>query len=88
MHESVPPDAPFLSPISVLTGAQAFKDGLLSVKDREVYAGRVKIAQIAVAYTALLRWDEFRGFAANEVRGCFLVFVPTIREIRDFYREM
>eukprot|EP01052_Picozoa_sp_SAG31_P045478 SAG31_NODE_8316_length_1475_cov_1.656977_2_plen_90_part_00 len=23
-----------------------------------------------------------------EVRGYFLVFVPTIREIRDFYREM
>eukprot|EP01052_Picozoa_sp_SAG31_P015768 SAG31_NODE_1022_length_10309_cov_9.623874_5_plen_103_part_00 len=25
---------------------------------------------------------------AVEVRSCFLVFVPTIREIRDFYREM
>ena len=23
-----------------------------------------------------------------QVRGYFLVFVPTIREIRDFYREM
>eukprot|EP01052_Picozoa_sp_SAG31_P030671 SAG31_NODE_3166_length_4601_cov_2.360729_5_plen_114_part_00 len=26
--------------------------------------------------------------AAMEVRSHFLVFVPTIREIRDFYREM
>eukprot|EP01052_Picozoa_sp_SAG31_P016771 SAG31_NODE_1124_length_9772_cov_11.331541_3_plen_105_part_00 len=25
---------------------------------------------------------------AKQVRGYFLVFVPTIREIRDFYREM
>eukprot|EP01052_Picozoa_sp_SAG31_P043518 SAG31_NODE_7275_length_1736_cov_4.816127_4_plen_73_part_00 len=24
----------------------------------------------------------------GQVRGYFLVFVPTIREIRDFYREM
>ena len=24
----------------------------------------------------------------KQVRGYFLVFVPTIREIRDFYREM
>eukprot|EP01052_Picozoa_sp_SAG31_P026434 SAG31_NODE_2394_length_5793_cov_2.006674_3_plen_53_part_00 len=24
----------------------------------------------------------------NQVRSYFLVFVPTIREIRDFYREM
>eukprot|EP01052_Picozoa_sp_SAG31_P001870 SAG31_NODE_63_length_28659_cov_23.074685_5_plen_70_part_00 len=30
-----------------------------------------------------LRWDQWLG------KGCYsLVFVPTIREIRDFYREM
>eukprot|EP01052_Picozoa_sp_SAG31_P051485 SAG31_NODE_12241_length_956_cov_1.211202_1_plen_84_part_00 len=39
--------------------------------------------------------DEKAGFAAahqlirqGKVRSCFLVFVPTIREIRDFYREV
>eukprot|EP01052_Picozoa_sp_SAG31_P040243 SAG31_NODE_5783_length_2328_cov_3.748543_1_plen_58_part_00 len=26
--------------------------------------------------------------AHGQVRGCFLVFVPTIGEMRDFYREM
>eukprot|EP01052_Picozoa_sp_SAG31_P005317 SAG31_NODE_231_length_19768_cov_9.498170_15_plen_84_part_00 len=36
--------------------------------------------------------DEFHDAKDYEdeaqVRGYFLVFVPTIREIRDFYREM
>eukprot|EP01052_Picozoa_sp_SAG31_P028292 SAG31_NODE_2720_length_5190_cov_3.678256_3_plen_70_part_00 len=29
-----------------------------------------------------------KGFDLDKVRGYFLVFVPTIRKIRDFYREM
>eukprot|EP01052_Picozoa_sp_SAG31_P080372 SAG31_NODE_40158_length_282_cov_1.983607_1_plen_45_part_10 len=33
---------------------------------------------------ALVRY----GFDSVKVRGYFLVFVPAIREIRDFYREM
>ena len=28
MHEGVPSDAPFLTPIALLTGGQAFKDAL------------------------------------------------------------
>eukprot|EP01052_Picozoa_sp_SAG31_P024995 SAG31_NODE_2164_length_6283_cov_2.762451_2_plen_110_part_00 len=29
-----------------------------------------------------------KGFMGPQVRSYFLVFVPTIREIRDFYRKM
>eukprot|EP01052_Picozoa_sp_SAG31_P074802 SAG31_NODE_33954_length_338_cov_0.870293_1_plen_98_part_00 len=32
--------------------------------------------------------DQVSVAAENQVRSYFLVFVPTIREIRDFYREM
>eukprot|EP01052_Picozoa_sp_SAG31_P041938 SAG31_NODE_6503_length_1993_cov_5.581837_2_plen_68_part_00 len=32
------------------------------------------------------RWNALSD--ARKVRSYFLVFVPTIREIRDFYREM
>eukprot|EP01052_Picozoa_sp_SAG31_P027232 SAG31_NODE_2532_length_5555_cov_2.362170_1_plen_234_part_00 len=46
--------------------------------------GRTPIAVIAVA--GLYRTGK--SFLLNQVRSYFLVFVPTIREIPDFYREM
>eukprot|EP01052_Picozoa_sp_SAG31_P039532 SAG31_NODE_5501_length_2499_cov_1.627083_2_plen_109_part_00 len=43
----------------------------------------------AAANAAMQSFDWNAGAMAQlQVRGYFLVFVPTIREIRDFYREM
>eukprot|EP01052_Picozoa_sp_SAG31_P026721 SAG31_NODE_2443_length_5682_cov_3.662428_8_plen_256_part_00 len=36
----------------------------------------------------LLAWQAVGRAMQTQVRSYFLVFVPTIREIRDFYREM
>ena len=64
MHEGVPPDAPFLTPMAVLTSAQAFQDALKVVSG--VQKSRVDIAKVSIYYTALLRWEEMEGFAKNE----------------------
>eukprot|EP01052_Picozoa_sp_SAG31_P035625 SAG31_NODE_4326_length_3354_cov_11.627035_2_plen_77_part_00 len=44
-----------------------------------------------IIHVVTLHWMPWLGalFADAHCKGCyFLVFVPTIREIRDFYREM
>ena len=64
MHEGVPTDAPFLTPMAVLTSAQAFQDALKVASGLE--KGRVDIAKISVYFIALVRWDEMQGFAKNE----------------------
>lgn len=64
MHEGVPTDAPFLTPMAVITSAQAFQDALKVVTG--VKKSRVDIAKISIYYTTLLRWDEMQEFAKNE----------------------
>ena len=64
MHENVPSDAPFLTPMAVISSAQAFQDALKVVSG--VKKSRVDIAKVSIYYTTLLRWDEMQGFAKNE----------------------
>jgi hypothetical protein len=64
MHENVPTDAPFLTPMAVITSAQAFQNALKIVSG--VQKSRVDIAKVSVYYVALVRWDEMQGFAKNE----------------------
>lgn len=68
MHESVPTDAPFLTPMALLTGGQAFAEALVDLKKTpgSAYTARVDTAKIAVYYVVLLRWDEIQSFAKKE----------------------
>ena len=60
MHEGVPSDAPFLTPIALLTGGQAFKDALKVASGvastTPQYEKRVDVAKISVYFVVLLRW--------------------------------
>ena len=60
MHEGVPSDAAFLTPIALLTGGQAFKDALKVASGvastTPQYEKRVDVAKISVYFVVLLRW--------------------------------
>ena len=60
MHEGVPSDAAFLTPIALLTGGQAFKDALRVASgvasSAPQYVERVHVAKISVYFVVLLRW--------------------------------
>eukprot|EP01052_Picozoa_sp_SAG31_P004506 SAG31_NODE_187_length_20848_cov_22.521953_12_plen_77_part_00 len=53
------------------------RDGLIRVYD-----------MVGCAYLGMLSGALRARLASGKVRGYFLVFVPTVREMRDFYREM
>ena len=62
----------FLTPMALLTSAQAFTRAhvaLAKTADDDpktlIYAARVARARMANMYTVLWRWDELRLFAAN-----------------------
>ena len=64
-----PPDGihkSYLTPMALLTSANAFKDGLRSLNPADtVFHERVERASMAVSYVFLWRWDELRAFAKN-----------------------
>ena len=64
LHEGVPTDAPFLSPIALLTAGEAFRDAA-RVATAPQYKRRVDVAKMAVLYVVLLRWSEVQMFARN-----------------------
>jgi hypothetical protein len=63
MHESVPANAAFLTPIALITGGQAFKDAEAVATGPQ--QGRVQKAKISIYYVVLLRWDEVFQFAVG-----------------------
>merc|ERR1711964_436194 len=59
-----PSNAPFFTPMALLTGGQAFKDAARVATAQ--YRTRVDVAKISVYYVVLLRWSEVRTFATKE----------------------
>eukprot|EP01052_Picozoa_sp_SAG31_P007171 SAG31_NODE_338_length_17490_cov_7.707032_14_plen_130_part_00 len=75
------------------TGGDAFRasTGVIPENDFTFKAGLR--ASVSTGFDPVCEDIDFSTFpgvgtAGVEVRSYFLVFVPTIREIRDFYREM
>ena len=60
-----PPTVPFLSPMAVLTSIQGFKEGEAATASVPKHHFRVQRAAMSSRFVALLRWDEFRHFAAT-----------------------
>ena len=65
MHESFDENAPFLTPIALLTAKASLDKGQILVAATR-YAQRVRVVKMAIQYVALLRWDALRAFAASE----------------------
>ena len=64
MRESVPTNAPFLTPKAVLTSAEAFANASKAVSSGSpLQKGRVNIAKISIYFVILVRWDEMQLFA-------------------------
>eukprot|EP01052_Picozoa_sp_SAG31_P055093 SAG31_NODE_15018_length_775_cov_1.071006_2_plen_164_part_01 len=55
----------YLTPMSLLTSANAFKDALNAVSQESALTSRVERASMAVKYVALWRWTELQTFASN-----------------------
>ena len=64
-HESFDHTAAFLTPIALLTSAEALQHAVELTTAGSKYRERVEVAKLAVYYPILLRWDEMRGFATN-----------------------
>lgn len=65
MREHFDHTAAFLTPIALLSSAEALQHGLKLTDAGSKYHQRVQMAKLAVYYPILLRWDEMHSFATN-----------------------
>ena len=65
MRENFDHTAAFLTPIALLSSAEALQRGLNLTDAGSKHHLRVQTAKLAVYYPILLRWDEIHGFATN-----------------------
>lgn len=66
MREGFDHYAAFLTPVALLTSADALNHALALSSNGSIFHQRVELVMMAIYYPILLRWDEMRSFASNE----------------------
>jgi len=66
MRENFDEHAAFLTPLAVLTAAEALTHARTLTAPGSRYRERVDVAKLAIYYPMLLRWEEMAAFAKSE----------------------